>query len=82
MTKWEVMILERIQNVNNFSKMLEGKRWGDSKKGDDEEDEVRLNQLGQEGWQLFHIEKAYDVTFLGKGFSHLTSYYLRRQVGN
>ena len=80
MTKWEFLNLERIQNVNNFNKQLEGKRWDDLKKGDEDRDELRLNELGQDGWQIYQVETQYDVVFKGKGFSHLTTYYMRRQI--
>lgn len=35
MQKWEYLILERIQNIDNYTKSVEGKRWADWKKGDD-----------------------------------------------
>lgn len=80
MPKWEIMILERIQNINNYTKQLEGKRWADFKKGDEDSDELRLNQFGKEGWQIFQVQTAHEVIFMGKGLSNLTTYYLRRQL--
>jgi len=79
MPKWETMILERIQNINNYSMKLEGKRWADNKKADTDGDEVRLNELGAEGWQLIHVHIANEISYMGKGLSNLITYYLSRQ---
>jgi hypothetical protein len=80
MPKWETMILDRIQNINNYSMKLEGKRWVDVKKGDNDSDEIRLNELGAEGWQLIHVNTANEISYMGKGISNHTTYYLVRQI--